>query len=100
MVIKSDTENSESDAGFSDHDDIIKLVPDTVPVLEHVANKVVTPVKSNGASIDQRSALTEKPEAVKPVETVEITPLANNGDKIVPDTSSDAAVTQALIPFT
>ena len=86
IVLKSDTENSESETGFSDQDEITKHnlsstvenVSDNIPT--EVTASVETPVRSNGAFIEVRAQEKNVADPQEAVETVEITPLVN-GDK-------------------
>ena len=91
IVLKSDTENSESETGFSDQDEInkhnlsstVENVSDNIP--KQVTTSVDPPMRPNGAMNEaaraQQKNVADPQEAV---ETVEITPLVN-GDK--PDTT-------------
>ena len=86
IVIKSDTENSESETGFSDQDEIIKHNPSSTA--ENVSDKIPKqvsasaepPVRPNGAISEAKAQHTNVADSQEAVETVEITPLVN-GDK-------------------
>jgi len=86
IVLKSDTENSESETGFSDQDEIIK--PNPSSTVENVSDNIpkpVTawvdpPVRPDGAIIEARAQQTNGADSQEAVETVEITPLVS-GDK-------------------
>ena len=97
VVIKSDTENSESEAGLSDREDTLEKVTEPQTVVENITKQVVSAEESpkvNGiASLCANVDMAPSPPLVTPVE---ITPLANSGDTCsnnVPDTTTGDNVT-------
>ena len=102
VVIKSDTENSESEAGLSDREDTLEKVTEpqaasATTVVENITKQVVSAEESpkvNGiASLCENADMAPSPPLVTPVE---ITPLANSGDTCsnnLPDTTTGENVT-------
>ena len=86
IVIKSDTENSESEPPFSDHDDIHERMTDIVPksnIVETIKKQIVAPMESvpkiNGAFLPDCN------QAFKPIE---ITPVEEPKIADLPDTTT------------
>ena len=102
VVIKSDTENSESEAGLSDREDTLEKVTEPLTVsattvIENITKQFVSAVeapKMNGiASLCANADTVPSPPLATPVE---ITPLSNSGDTCstnLPDTTTGENVT-------